>query len=183
MDLEALPTALSLYRYDPKENADMLMTEDFRGFVDSLVDVIKSRFPNSSVYWKRVNMFGSSEYQIRFYLAKNLDEMANQIDMNDAMRWCFSIPCNNDFCLADDIVIELNNNSIIRVADKNDPKEKYCVYGRVKVPYRKIKGTTEQCILKMKKFIDKTAEMMIENAEAINQGIIKGLFTVADKVK
>lgn len=41
MDLEALPTALSLYRYDPKENADMLMTEDFRGFVDSLVDAHK----------------------------------------------------------------------------------------------------------------------------------------------
>ena len=85
--------------------------------------------------------------------------------------------------ICDDIVIELDNNSIIRVADKNDPKEKYCVYGRVKVPYRKIKGNTESCILKMKKFIDKVAETMIANADAINQGIIKGLFTVADKVK
>ena len=151
-------------------------------FANDFVEVIKTRFPNSSIYWKRVSMFGNTEYQIRFYLAKNLDEMANRIDMNDAMRWCFSIECNNDGSI-DNIVIELNNNSIIRIADKNDPKEKYCVYGRVKVPYRKIKGSAENCLEKLKKFIDKTAELMIENADAINQGTIKGLFTVADKVK
>lgn len=157
--------------------------ENSKKIVEDLVCVMKSRFPNSNIYSRRVNMFGSCEYQIHFYLAKNLDECANKIEMNDAMRWCFSIPCNNDFCLVDDIVIELNNNSIIRVADKNDPKEKYCVYGRVKVPYRKIKGNAENCLLKMKKFIDKVAETMIANADTINQGTIKGLFTVADKVK
>ena len=157
--------------------------ENSKKFVEDLVCVMKSRFPNSNIYSRRVCMLGVHEYQIRFYLSKNTEECSNCIDMNDAMRWCFSIPCNNDFCLADDIVIELNNNSIIRIVDKNDPKEKYCVYGRVKVPYRKIKGNTESCILKMKKFIDKVAEAMIANADAINQGIIKGLFTVADKVK
>ena len=151
-------------------------------FANDFVEVIKTRFPNSSVCWNRVSMFGNTEYQIRFCLAKNLDEVANHIDMNDAMRWCFSIECNNDGSI-DNIVVELNNNSIIRIADKNDPKEKYCVYGRVKVPYRKIKGSAENCLEKLKKFIDKTAELMIENADAINQGIIKGLFTVADKVK
>lgn len=156
--------------------------EQSKQFVNDLVEIMKTRFPNSNIYSKKITMFGSSEYQIRFNLAGDISECANNIEMNDAMRWCFSIPCDAVGCI-DDIVIELNNNSIIRVADKNDPKEKYCVYGRVKVPYRKIKGSSEQCILKMKKFIDKTAEMMIENADAINQGIIKGLFTVADKVK
>ena len=160
----------------------MLNIENSTKFIDDLVKVMKSRFPNSHIYSRRVCMFGEHEYQIHFYLAKNLDECANKIEMNDAMRWCFSIFCNNDFCLADDIVIELHSNSIIRVADKNDPKEKYCVYGRVKVPYRKIKGNAECCILKMKKYIDKVAETMLENSESINRGIIKGLFTVEDKI-
>lgn len=157
--------------------------ENSKKFAEDLVKVMKSRFSNSNIFLRRVNMFGVHEYQIRFYLSNGVDECANKIEMNDAMRWCFSIPCNNDFCLADDIVIELDNNSIIRIADKNDPKEKYCVYGRVKVPYRKIKGSMEQCLLKMKKYIDKVAGTMLENSESINQGIIKGLFTVADKVK
>lgn len=157
--------------------------EQSKSFMNEFVDVIKSRFPNSNIYFKMVNMFGTEEYQVRFYLAKTLDEVANKIALNDAINWCFSVECKNGCVNEDDIVIELNRNNIIRIADQNDPKEKYCVYGRVKVPYRKIKGNKESSLVKLKKFIDKTAELMIENADAINQGIIKGLFTVADKVK
>jgi hypothetical protein len=50
------------------------------------------------------------------------------------------------------------------------------------VPYRKIKGDENKCIDKMKKFIDKTAEIMLANADLINQGTIKGLFDVRDKI-
>lgn len=157
--------------------------EQSKSFMNEFVDVIKSRFPNSNIYFNRVNMFGVEEYQVRFYLAKTLDEVANKIALNDAINWCFSVECKNGCVNEDDIVIELNRNNIIRIADQNDPKEKYCAYGRVKVPYRKIKGNKESSLVKLKKFIDKTAELMIENADAINQGIIKGLFTVADKVK
>lgn len=157
--------------------------ENSEKFVEDLVCVMKSRFPNSNIYSRRVCMFGVHEYQIHFYLSKNTEECANCIDMNDAMRWCFFIPCNSEFCIDDDIVVELNKNTIIRIADKNDDKEKYCVYGSIKVPYRKIKGSDLSCLLKMRKFIDKVADTMIENADVINQGIIKGLFTVADKVK
>ena len=73
--------------------------------------------------------------------------------MNDALNWCFIIDTTNeDGTLKDEVVISLNNNTILRNSDKNDPKEKYCVYGRVKVPFRKIKGNVENCLLKLKKF-------------------------------
>ena len=154
-------------------------------FLNDIVEVIKTRFPNSRIFWKKVCFYGTY-YHIYFYLAKNENEVSSGIMKNDAMDWCFVIDAKNtddNGCLNDEITIELNRNYIIRIADKNDEKEKYCVYGSVKVPYRKIKGNAEKCIQKMKNFIDKTAEIIIENADVINQGIIKGIFTVADKVK
>ena len=157
----------------------MLSVEQCEKFMDDCVNVIKTRFPNSNIYWKE-NNFGYKTYHIYFRLSKDVSECANGILLNDAMNWWFSLTAQE--LQMNNSVIELNRNSIIRIADKTDPKEKYCVYGSVKVPYRKIKGTTEQCLIKLKKFIDKTAEIMLENAEVINQGIIKGLFTVADKV-
>lgn len=157
--------------------------EQSKEFMSQFVNVIKTRFPNSNIYFKRVNMFGVEEYQVRFYLAKNLEELSNKIEMNDAMNWCFSVGCIDGCINENDIVVGLNRNSIIRIANPNDPKEKYCVYGSVKVPYRKIKGNAESALVKLKKFVDKTAELLIDNADTINQGIIKGFFTVADKVK
>ena len=41
MDLTALPHVLLLYRYDPKDNSDRFVTDDFRGFIASLVDADK----------------------------------------------------------------------------------------------------------------------------------------------
>ena len=161
----------------------MYSLEKSKNFVADLVAIMKSRFPNSNIVFKKVSMFDVNEYQIRFYLSANIDECSNKIEMNDAMRWLFVIPCDEVGCLFDNIVIELDNNSIIRIADKTNEREKYCVYGRVKVPYRKIQGTDLSCLLKMRKFIDKVAETMLANAEVINQGIIKGLFTVEDKVR
>ena len=52
-----------------------------------------------------------------------------------------------------------------------------------KVPYRKIKYNAGKCLEKMKKFIDKTAETILAKAMGINEGIIKGIFRVEDKVK
>jgi hypothetical protein len=157
--------------------------EQTEKFLNDFVGIIKSRFPNSYIYWKRIKFYGTY-YHIKFFLCKDESEVSNKIMMNDALNWCFIIDTTNeDGTLKDEVIISLDNNTICRIADKNDPKEKYCVYGRVKVPFRKIKGNVENCLLKLKKFIDKTAELMVENQDVINQGVIKGLFTVNDKIK
>ena len=157
----------------------MISNEECEKFMDDCVKVIKSHFPNSNIFWKE-NNFCYKTYEIYFNLAKDASECSNGIVRNDAMNWWFTI-ADSDL-KNDNITIFLNRNYITRIADKNNPKEKYCVYGSIKVPYRKIKGNREQCITKLKKFIDKTAEIMFENAEVINQGIIKGLFKVQDKI-
>lgn len=41
MDLTALPHVLLLYRYDPEDNSDRFLTDDFRGFIASLIDADK----------------------------------------------------------------------------------------------------------------------------------------------
>lgn len=162
----------------------MKSIEQSEKFMDDMVNVIKSKFPNSKIYWKRGRMFGSTFYTVYFCLAENETEVANSIWLNDALCWKFDIDtCNDKGELFDEIIIENNDTTICRGIDvENYPNEKYLAFGRIKVSYRKIKGDENKCIEKMKKFIDKTAEIMIENADLINQGTIKGLFDVRDKI-
>lgn len=161
----------------------MLNLEQSEKFFNDIVAVIKNRFPKSLVYWKKNSILGTPFYTVHFYLANSAEECANHIMLNDALNCAFHVDCcNSEGCISDEIVITSDKIGIIRDANKADPVERFCVYGRVKVPFRKIKGNTENCIEKMRKLVDKIATAMIENADAINNGCIKGIFTVADKI-
>jgi len=160
------------------------LPQETKNFIDGVVNAIKKYFPYSDVGYKFWAGLGEPSVQFYIYLSKDASECASRIRRNDALRTYFEVYLNSDGSLnGDKTVIQLITGGFcMRIADKNIPKEKFCVYGSVKLPFRKITGTPEKIIAGMEKWALKTATILLENAEAINAGTIKGLFTVQDKV-
>lgn len=153
-------------------------------FMQYAVEAIKKNFPHSNITARFSDSFGYCVIYVGFLLSKDESECSNGIRGNDASTTYFKVETNADGTLkGDKTVLELTNGGFVyRIADKTVPSEKYCVYGRVKLPFRKTTGTSEKLVSALSKWASKSAVIMLENAEAINDGIIKGLFKVEDKV-
>lgn len=153
-------------------------------FMQDAVEAIKKNFPHSDITARFTDSFGYAVIYIGFMLSKDTSECSNGIRGNDAVSTYFKVETNTDGTLkGDKTVLELSNGGFVcRIADPTIPNEKYCVYGRVKLPFRKTTGTSEKLVSALSKWASKAAVIMLENAEAINAGTIKGLFKVEDKV-
>jgi hypothetical protein len=153
-------------------------------FMNEIKEVFQKRFPESSIGVHFSNHL-QPNIEVRFYLSKNSSECSNNILMNDCCRTIFmSFDVGNDGTLFDKVSFErIYGKGIIRAIDKNNPDEKYLAYGSVPVKFRKLNNKPAKVVEGFKKYVDTLAITILENAEAINNGIIRGLYDVRNKVK
>lgn len=153
------------------------MTDFQKEFLGNVKAVFDKHFPNS-----KVAIWGDwGVYNLRFYLAKDESEVANQIMNNDCVHTTWSI----DFVTAQKIEMELvTGGSVVRKTDvEKYPNERFLAYGREKFGFRKISGNPQQFLKKLEKFIvEKMAKVILDNADSINNGIVYNLFDVRDKI-
>ena len=154
-----------------------------KNFLDDVRNIFRNRFPNSIIQAG----FGNNicpAITIRFYLAKDENECSSKIFMNDPCRTVFMIyDIDNNGKLFDKISVErIYGKNIIRAVDKNNPDEKYLAYGSIPVKFRKMKNTKEKVLAGFRKYVDELASIILDNAEAINNGIIHNLYDVRNKI-
>jgi len=157
--------------------------EETKKFMDDIQAVFKKRFPNSRCAVKFSNQLGGS-IGIWFYLAKDESEVTNRIMLNDACRHifiCHDIDENGN--LADKLSFDrIAGSGITRQIHKDDPDETYLAYSSIRVPYRKVTGTKEAVLKNFERYVDKLAQIALDNADDINNGIVNNLFDVRDKI-
>lgn len=156
-----------------------------KDFLNNVISIFKNRFPNSNVSAVFVNNICPC-IEIRFYLAKDKSECANNIMMNDPCRTIFHIySVDQKGKLFDNkIAVErIYGNSIIRAVDPNNPKEKFLAYAGIPIKYRMMNNTKDNVLKGFQKYVNKIAQTIIDNSDAINNGIVKNLYDVKSKVR
>ena len=168
--------------YVLKESSKEL-PEETKEFMNDIKKVFNDRFPKSRCVIGFSDNIGAC-ITMWFYLAQNENEVSNGIMMNDACRTIFQCyDVDNNGVLKDKISFErIAGRGVTRKIHEDDPNEKYLAYSYIKVPYRKISGTKEAVIRNFERYADKLAQIILDNADDINGGIVGGLFDVRDKV-
>lgn len=157
--------------------------EETKKFMDDIQAVFNKRFPDSRCVVKFSNNIGST-ITVWFYLAKDESEVSNRIMMNDACRHIFQCyDVDDEGNLSDKISFDrIAGRGVTRKIHEDDPDEKYLAYSYIKVPYRKVTGTKEAVLKNFERYVDKMAQIMLDNADDINNGIVGNLFDVRDKI-
>lgn len=159
------------------------LPEETKKFMDDIKAVFDKRFPNSRCIVKFSNNIGST-ITVWFYLANDESEVSNGIMANDACRHifqCYDVDDNGK--LADKISFDrISGRGITRKAHDDDPDEKFLAYSYIPVRYRKVTGTKETVLKNFERYVNSMADIILENPDEINAGIIDNLFDVRDKV-
>ena len=152
-------------------------------FMNSIENIWKNKFPNSMVFVKYSSNLIPC-ISVYFYLSKNKEEASNNILDNDPCKTIFQIySLDKEGNLFDKIEVErILGAYITRAVHKDDPKEKYLCYSGIPVKYRKMNTTKEKVILNFKKYVDQLADLIINNADDINNGIIHNIYDCRTKV-
>lgn len=151
-------------------------------FMNSIRNIWETKFPNSSFYIQFENYLCPC-ISIYFYLAKGKEEVSNNILMNDACRTIFHIySVDKNGKLFDKIEVERLCGNLTRRIHEDDPKEKYLCYSSIPVKFRKMNSNKEKIIKGFEKYVNNLAELIINNADDINNGIVNNIYDCRNKV-
>ena len=151
-------------------------------FMNTIRNIWKTKFPNSSFHIQFENHLCPC-ISIYFYLSKGKEEVSYNILMNDACRTIFQIySVDKNGKLFDKIEVERLCGNITRRIHKDDPNEKYLCYSSIPVKFRKMNEKKEKIIKGFEKYVNNLAELIINNADDINNGIVNNIYDCRDKV-
>lgn len=152
-------------------------------FMHELKNTFNKYFPNS-LCEVTANLDFAPSIFIKFYLAKDTSEVSNYILLNDPLAATFvTHSLDKEGNLANKICFEhIAGKSIIRSARKEDPKEKYLVYGSIPIAYRKCTNTKDKIIKSFEKYLMNLSQVILENYEEINNGSIHNMYDVRTKI-
>ena len=158
---------MSVASPDKYKEAKMNITE----FKNQLEKSYAKYFTNSKIKIQN-NCLGEG-FNISCYLINNIDEAINRIIQNDMFDISFEIttPTDNSNYFKPKIttLADLPQELVLNVWHKTytiKPVNKYCVYGRASLPFRKQSGTPEKLLEVLDKYFAKlhnTLKIELEN--------------------
>lgn len=168
-----------LIKADTQPTSGMTVGE----FIDQVKQIYNEYFPNSECVAQNRKIMGLEYLMIRWYISKDISEVAHNIRDNDMLHITFNIDLEdntesgrmynvsiydnsnkNDMPMPGTITLEVQDNMYFIA-----PENQYLAYSHRKLPFRKTTGTPEKILSTLKKYAEKLHGML---ADDLANGVI-----------